>query len=216
MGNCYMVGFNEVLVVLGGCCGFDYKQYVFGGWVWVWWCIFDIQRIFLEIMMLQFCCEDVEMVEGVVLIVMGVVQVKIMMEKEFLVVVCEQFLGKNVQDIKNVVLQILEGYLCFIFGILIVEQIYQDWDQFVKLVWEVVVFDVGCMGIEIFSFIIKDVYDKVDYLSFLGKMQIVVVQRDVDIGVVEVEWDVGIWEVECKKEMLDVKFMVDIKIVDFK
>jgi hypothetical protein len=42
--------------------------------------------------------------------------VKIMTEKELLAVACEQFLGKNVQDIKNVVLQTLEGHLRSILG----------------------------------------------------------------------------------------------------
>lgn len=39
-----------------------------------------------------------------------------MTEKELLAVACEQFLGKNVQDVKNVVLQTLEGHLRSILG----------------------------------------------------------------------------------------------------
>uniref|UniRef100_A0A8C6DC21 Flotillin n=1 Tax=Moschus moschiferus TaxID=68415 RepID=A0A8C6DC21_MOSMO len=144
------------------------------------------------------------------------VNVKIMTEKELLAVACEQFLGKSVQDIKNVVLQTLEGHLRSILGTLTVEQIYQDRDQFAKLVREVAAPDVGRMGIEILSFTIKDVYDKVDYLSSLGKTQTAVVQRDADIGVAEAERDAGIREAECKKEMLDVKFMADTKIADSK
>jgi len=201
-------------------------------------------------MTLQPRCEDVETAEGVALTVTGVAQVKIMTEKELLAVACEQFLGKNVQDIKNVVLQTLEGHLRSILGTLTVEQIYQDRDQFAKLVREVAAPDVGRMGIEILSFTIKDVYDKVDYLSSLGKTQTAVVQRDADIGVAEAERDAGIrvhglffppprtgnlrgggtlvaWgilstcpsgcqEAECKKEMLDVKFMADTKIADSK
>ncbi|OWK15065.1 FLOT2, partial [Cervus elaphus hippelaphus] len=262
-----------------GCCGSDYKQYVFGGWAWAWWCISDTKRlslevmtilcrcenietsegvplfvtgvaqvitrllpplyltsslpalrgpgrlqmdslflkaISLEIMTLQPRCEDVETAEGVALTVTGVAQVKIMTEKELLAVACEQFLGKSVQDIKNVVLQTLEGHLRSILGTLTVEQIYQDRDQFAKLVREVAAPDVGRMGIEILSFTIKDVYDKVDYLSSLGKTQTAVVQRDADIGVAEAERDAGIREAECKKEMLDVKFMADTKIADSK
>uniref|UniRef100_A0A8C0BUX2 Flotillin n=1 Tax=Buteo japonicus TaxID=224669 RepID=A0A8C0BUX2_9AVES len=97
---------------------------------------------------------------------------------------------------------------------LTVEQIYQDRDQFAKLVREVAAPDVGRMGIEILSFTIKDVYDKVDYLSSLGKTQTAAVRRDADIGVAEAERDAGIREAECKKEMLDVKFMADTKIAD--
>ncbi|XP_072834784.1 flotillin-2 isoform X1 [Pogona vitticeps] len=216
MGNCHTVGPNEALVVSGGCCGSDNKQYIYGGWAWAWWCISDTQRISLEIMTLQPRCEDVETAEGVALTVTGVAQVKIMTEKELLAVACEQFLGKNVQDIKNVVLQTLEGHLRSILGTLTVEQIYQDRDQFAKLVREVAAPDVGRMGIEILSFTIKDVYDKVSYLSSLGKTQTAVVQRDADIGVAEAERDAGIREAECKKEMLDVKFLADTKVADSK
>ncbi|XP_017590652.1 PREDICTED: flotillin-2 [Corvus brachyrhynchos] len=200
----------------GGCCGSDEKQYVYGGWAWAWWCITDTQRVSLEVLTILCRCENVETSEGVPLYVTGVAQVKIMTEKELLAVACEQFLGKNVQDVKNVVLQTLEGHLRSILGTLTVEQIYQDRDQFAKLVREVAAPDVGRMGIEILSFTIKDVYDKVDYLSSLGKTQIAAVQRDADIGVAEAERDAGIREAECKREMLDVKFMADTKIADSK
>ncbi|XP_058854164.1 flotillin-2a isoform X1 [Acipenser ruthenus] len=216
MGNCHTVGPNEALVVSGGCCGSDNKQYVVGGWAWAWWCIADTQRITLEIMTLGPKCEDVETAEGVALTVTGVAQVKIMTDQELLGVACEQFLGKNVREIKAVVLQTLEGHLRSILGTLTVEQIYQDRDQFAKLVREVAAPDVGRMGIEILSFTIKDVYDKVEYLSSLGKSQTAAVQRDADIGVAEAERDAGIREAECKKEMMDIKFQADTKMADSK
>ncbi|KAI3353962.1 hypothetical protein L3Q82_018459, partial [Scortum barcoo] len=199
-----------------GCCGSDTKTYAVGGWAWAWWLISDTQRITLEIMTLQPRCEDVETAEGVAITVTGVAQVKVMTEQDLLAVACEQFLGKSVMEIKAVVLQTLEGHLRSILGTLTVEQIYQDRDQFAKLVREVAAPDVGRMGIEILSFTIKDVYDKLDYLSSLGKTQTAAVQRDADIGVAEAERDAGIREAECKKEMMDVKFQADTKMADSK
>uniref|UniRef100_UPI00398EFABE flotillin-2-like isoform X1 n=2 Tax=Pristiophorus japonicus TaxID=55135 RepID=UPI00398EFABE len=216
MGNCYTVGPNEALVVSGGCCGSDQKQYVIGGWAWGWWCVSQSQRISLEIMTLQPKCEDVETAEGVALTVTGVAQVKVMTEMELLAVACEQFLGKSVQETKSVVLQTLEGHLRSILGTLTVEAIYQDRDQFAQLVREVASPDVGRMGIEILSFTIKDVYDKVEYLSSLGKSQTAIVQRDAEIGVAEAERDAGIREAECKKEAMDVKYSADTKMADSK
>lgn len=216
MGNCYTVGPNEALVVSGGCCGSDHKQYVIGGWAWAWWCVSQAQRISLEIMTLQPKCEDVETAEGVALTVTGVAQVKVMTDLELLAVACEQFLGKSVMETKSVVLQTLEGHLRAILGTLTVEAIYQDRDQFAQLVREVASPDVGRMGIEILSFTIKDVYDKVEYLSSLGKAQTAVVQRDAEIGVVEAERDAGIREAECKKEAMDVKYSADTKMADSK
>ncbi|XP_051786788.1 flotillin-2a isoform X2 [Erpetoichthys calabaricus] len=216
MGNCNTVGPNEALVVSGGCCGSDQKVYVVGGWAWSWWFISDAQRVSLEVMTVLCRCENIETLEGVPLGVTGVAQVKVMTEKELLAVACEQFLGKSVQEIKNVVLQTLEGHLRSILGTLTVEQIYQDRDQFAKLVREVAAPDVGRMGIEILSFTIKDVYDKVEYLSSLGKTQTAAVQKDADIGVAEADRDAGIKEAECKKEMMDIKFLADTKMADSK
>uniref|UniRef100_A0A8C2X327 Flotillin n=1 Tax=Cyclopterus lumpus TaxID=8103 RepID=A0A8C2X327_CYCLU len=225
MGSCLTVGPNEALVVSGDCCSSDAKTYAVGGWAWAWCLISDTQslllscsfcRITLEIMTLQPRCEDVETAEGVAITVTGVAQVKVMTEHDLLAVACEQFLGKSVVEIKAVVLQTLEGHLRSILGTLTVEQIYQDRDQFAKLVREVASPDVGRMGIEILSFTIKDVYDKLDYLSSLGKAQTAAVQRDADIGVAEAERDAGIREAECKREMMDVKFQADTKMADSK
>ncbi|XP_032901711.1 flotillin-2 isoform X3 [Amblyraja radiata] len=143
-------------------------------------------------------------------------EVKVMTDLELLAVACEQFLGKSVMETKSVVLQTLEGHLRAILGTLTVEAIYQDRDQFAQLVREVAAPDVGRMGIEILSFTIKDVYDKVEYLSSLGKAQTAVVQRDAEIGVVEAERDAGIREAECKKETMDVKYSADTKMADSK
>lgn len=43
-----------------------------------------------------------------------------------------------------------------------------------------------------FCLCFQDVYDKLDYLSSLGKTQTAAVQRDADIGVAEAERDAGI------------------------
>uniref|UniRef100_A0A8C1IXM9 Flotillin n=1 Tax=Cyprinus carpio TaxID=7962 RepID=A0A8C1IXM9_CYPCA len=205
-----------VSIFSGGCCGSDEKTYTVGGWAWAWWLITDIQKLSLEIMTILCRCENIETSEGVPLDVTGVAQVKVMNDKELLGYACEQFLGKTVVEIRSVILQTLEGHLRSILGTLTVEQIYQDRDQFAKLVREVAAPDVGRMGIEILSFTIKDVYDKVDYLSSLGKSQTAAVQRDADIGVAEAERDAGIREADCKKEMMDVKFQADTRMADSK
>ena len=67
-----------------------------------------------------------------------------------------------------------------------------DRDTFASLVREVASPDVGRMGIEILSFTIKDIYDKVNYLDSLGITQTANVKRDADIGVAEANRDAGI------------------------
>lgn len=61
-------------------------------------------------------CEHVETAQGVPLTVTGVAQCKVMTEKEFLATAAEQFLGKDVDHIKSVILQTLEGHLRAILG----------------------------------------------------------------------------------------------------
>lgn len=60
--------------------------------------------------------ECVETSTGVALTVTGVAQCKIMNEDELLTTACEQFLGKDVREIKMTVLQTLEGHLRAIIG----------------------------------------------------------------------------------------------------
>lgn len=208
------MGPNEALVVSGGCCGSTKKVTVVGGWAWAWWLVTDVQRLSLEVMTLNPCCESVETAQGVPLTVTGVAQCKIMKADELLQTASEQFLGKSVKEIKGTILQTLEGHLRAILGTLTVEEVYRDRDQFAALVREVAAPDVGRMGIEILSFTIKDVYDNVQYLTSLGKAQTASVKRDADAGVAEANRDAGIREAECQKSAMDVKYSTDTKIED--
>lgn len=214
MGNIHTVGPNEALIVSGGCCGSMGKKMVVGGWAWAWWLVTDVQRLSLEVMTLTPRCEHVETAQGVPLTVTGVAQCKVMTEKEFLSTAAEQFLGKNVDHIQCVILQTLEGHLRAILGTLSVEEVYRDRDQFASLVREVAAPDIGRMGIEILSFTIKDVFDRVEYLESLGKSRTAAVKRDADIGVAQAERDAGIQEAECEKSAMDVKYGANTKIED--
>ena len=70
-------------------------------------------------------CESVETAKGVAVTVTGVAQVKVIKEDELLKTACEQFLGRNVNDISDILLQTLEGHLRAILGTLTVEEIYK-------------------------------------------------------------------------------------------
>ena len=70
-------------------------------------------------------CEQVETAKGVAITVTGVAQVKVIKEDELLKTACEQFLGKNPDQIADILLQTLEGHLRAILGTLTVESIYK-------------------------------------------------------------------------------------------
>ncbi|XP_065201445.1 flotillin-2 [Planococcus citri] len=214
MGNIYTTGPNQALVVSGGCGRSTTKKTIVGGWAWAWWLVTDVQYISLEVMTLYPVCESVETSQGVPLTVTGVAQCKIMKAEELLQTACEQFLGKSTEEIKATILQTLEGHLRAILGTLTVEEVYKDRDQFATLVREVAAPDVGRMGIEILSFTIKDIFDKVQYLSSLGKAQTAIVKRDAHVGVAQAIRDAGIREAECEKSAMDIKYNTDTKIED--
>jgi len=214
MGNIHTVGPNEALVVSGGCFGQRAKRTIVGGWAWAWACVSDVQSISLEIMTLNPKCESVETAKGVAVTVTGVAQVKVIKEDDLLKTACEQFLGKDASEIEDILLQTLEGHLRAILGTLTVEEIYKDRDTFAGLVREVAAPDVGRMGIEILSFTIKDIEDKVGYLDSLGKTQTAAVRREADIGVAEASRDAGIKEAECDRERQDARFKADTLIAD--
>ncbi|XP_068226167.1 flotillin-2 [Palaemon carinicauda] len=214
MGNIHIAGPNEALVVSGGCCGATSKKTIVGGWAWAWWFVTDVQRLSLEVITLNPRCENVETSLGVQVTVTGVAQVKVMKEEKVLKIASEQFLGMPAEEIKGTILMTLEGHLRAILATLTVEEVYRDRDQFASLVREVAGMDVGRMGIEILSFTIKDVYDRVDYLSSLGKAQTAAVKRDADIGVAQANRDAGIREAEAEKSAMDVKYNTDTKIED--
>uniref|UniRef100_A0A1I8I5C3 PHB domain-containing protein n=2 Tax=Macrostomum lignano TaxID=282301 RepID=A0A1I8I5C3_9PLAT len=204
MGNIHTVGPNEALVISGGCCGDQSVRTVIGGWGWAWWWVTEVQTLTLEVMTLTPVCENVETSEGVPVTVTGVAQIKVMTDSELLQTACQQFLGKSRREIENSILQTMEGHLRAILGTLSVESIYKDRDRFADLVREMAAPDVGRMGIEILSFTIKDVYDKVEYLNSLGRTQVANVKRDADIGVAQAERDAGIKEAESERARLDV------------
>ena len=55
-----------------------------------------------------------------------------MKEHDLLQTASEQFLGNSVNEIKETVLQTLEGHLRAILGAMTVEEIYRDREQFAK------------------------------------------------------------------------------------
>ena len=77
---------------------------------------FCLHRLSLEVMTLNPRCESVETSKGVPLTVTGVAQVKVMTEEGLLAQACEQFIGRSIKEIENIVLQTLEGHLRAILG----------------------------------------------------------------------------------------------------
>ena len=84
-------------------------KYVAGGRVWVWPFIQQIDRLPLNTMMLEVHSSRVYTQKGVSISVNGTAQVKIQgQSQEMLSAAAQQFLGKTVDEIRQVALETLE------------------------------------------------------------------------------------------------------------
>ncbi|XP_075230277.1 flotillin-2-like [Lycorma delicatula] len=205
MGKIYTVGPNKAVVIAGGTRRTNKKIKVAGS-IYCPSYLAKASLLSLNLMTLNPVCYDVETVQGVPLNVSAIAQCKIMNSPEFLLIAAEQFLGKPHHEIESAILNTLEGHLRAILGTLTVEETYQDRKKFAILVREVAGNDVAKMGIQIISFVIKDISDNVGYLSALGKSRIAAAKRDAEIGIAYAERDAGIREAECEKESNSVRY----------
>ena len=197
MSGFHKVGPNEALIVSGG--GKEPKIIV-GGRKFVLPFVQKAQRLSLEIMTLNVNTAKVYTAEGVAVSVDGVAQVKVGSGEEAIRTAAEQFIGKKPGEIADVALQTLEGQQRAILGTMTVEQIFKDRVAFAERVREVASTDMSRLGLEIRSFVVRDIQDEQGYLEALGVRRTAEVKRDAAIGEAQASRDAAIGEAEAKRD----------------
>jgi len=170
-----------------------------GGGAFIFPLLERVDLMSLEVMTLDITTPEIYTKPGVPIVVDGVAQVKIRGDETSIRTAAEQFLGKTVNQIKEVALQTVEGHLRAIIGTLTVEEIYRNRDQFASSVQEVAVSDMANMGLEIVSFTLKDIRDSHGYLDALGKPGIADVKRDAVIAQADADRDAAIRSAEARQ-----------------
>ncbi|RWS01921.1 Flotillin-1-like protein [Dinothrombium tinctorium] len=204
-------GPNEALVV-SGCCH-SRPLMVPGGRVFVWPVIQKVQKISLNTMTLTIESPRVYTQQGVPISVTGIAQVKIQGQNaDMLRAACEQFLGKNEQEIMNVARETLEGHQRAIMASMTVEEIYKNRKKFSKKVFEVASSDLVDMGFTVVSYTIKDISDEEGYLKALGLARTSEVKRDARIGEAEAKRDALIKEALAEEEKMASRYQNDAEI----
>merc|ERR1719300_404491 len=92
--------------------------------------------------------ERVETADDVLTTATGIAKVKIMEQPELLATAIEHFLYKREFEIKDVILQYIEGHFRALLGTQKKKDIYEDKDASVELVLQVVAPDLGKLGVE--------------------------------------------------------------------
>ena len=171
-----------------------------GGRKFVFPIVQKAQYLSLEIMTLTVNTAKVYTSEGVAVTVDGIAQVKVGRSEEAIRTAMQQFLDKRPTEIADIALQTLEGQQRAILGTMTVEQIYQDRVAFAERVREVAAADMTNMGMEIVSFVVRDIQDEQGYLEALGVRRTEEVKRDATIGQAEANRDAAIGQAEAKRD----------------
>jgi flotillin len=196
------VGPNQVLVISGrrremvhpvtGTVEHVGFRVVKGGGTFILPVLERVDILSMEILTIEVEVPNVYTVEGVPVSVDGVAQIKIRGEDVSIYTAAEQFLSKGPEGIVHVAHETLAGHLRGILGMLTVEEIYKDRDAFAQKVLEVSGTDLANMGLEIVSFVIKDIRDEKEYLESLGRTRTAEVKRDAVKGEAEAQRDATI------------------------
>lgn len=159
-------GPNEVMVVSG--LGRSKPTYVIGGWVFVLPKLQRIQRLSLNIITISVESMDVRTAEGIIISAKGVAQVKVFSEvPELLVRAVENFLGKSLEEIGDIVKETLQGHQRSVIVNRKLEDIYFNREETATLVFETAAPDLGRMGICIDGYTIPDVWDGEGHIKAL-------------------------------------------------
>ena len=154
----------------------------------------------MEILTIEVEVRKVYTIEGVPVDTDGVAQIKIRGEDTAIYTAAEQFLSKGPEGIVYVAHETLAGHLRAILGMLTVEEIYRDRDAFAQKVLEVSGGDLANMGLEIVSFVIKDIRDDKEYLESLGRTRTAEVKRDAVKGEAEAQRDATIAQAHAARD----------------
>ena len=114
--------------------------------------------------------------------IMSVTQVKVSSEKSALYVAAEHLLHKSNAEINEIAMKTLEGHVRGVCATMTIEAINSDRELISSSIQTQATGDLLNMGIEIRSFVIKEIEDEHGYLDALGVKRTEEVKRDARIG----------------------------------
>jgi flotillin len=144
--------------------------------------------------------QDLYTKQGVAVTVEAVAQIKVKSDPESIRTAAEQFLNKTPQIREGLIRLVMEGHLRGIIGQLTVEEIVKQPEMVAERMRSTCADDMNKMGLEVISFTIKEVKDKNDYITNMGRPDIARIKRDADIAAAEAERDTAIRRAVAKRE----------------
>ena len=130
----------------------------------------------------------------------AVAQVKISSDEATLNTAAENLLGKTEQQVDEIALKTLEGHVRGVCATLTVEEVNSDRDAIASKILGMAGNDLRNMGIEIRSFVIKEIEDAQGYLDALGVKRTEEVKRDARMGKAGANREATIAEAQAAQE----------------
>ena len=125
--------------------------------------------------------QDLYTRQGVAVTVEAVAQIKVKSDPESILTAAEQFLTKSDEEREGLIRLVMEGHLRGIIGQLTVEEIVKQPEMVGDRMRATCADDMNKMGLEVISFTIKEVRDKNEYITNMGRPDIARIKRD-EIG----------------------------------
>ncbi|MBV9032961.1 MAG: flotillin family protein, partial [Acidobacteriaceae bacterium] len=153
--------------------------------------------------------QDLYTKQGVAVTVEAVAQIKVKSDPESIQTAAEQFLTKTDQAREGLIRLVMEGHLRGIIGQLSVEQIVKEPEMVGDRMRATCADDMSKMGLEVVSFTIKEVRDKNEYITNMGRPDVARIRRDADVAAAEAERDTAIKRAEAMRAAAVAKAQAD-------
>src|SRR6201989_1829108 len=153
--------------------------------------------------------QDLYTKQGVAVTVEAVAQIKVRSDQESILTAAEQFLTKAPVQREGLIRLVMEGHLRGIIGELTVEQIVKEPEMVADRMRATCADDMSKMGLEVVSFTIKEVRDKNEYITNMGRPDIVRIKRDADVASAEADRDTAIKRALAQRESAVAKAQAD-------
>ena len=147
--------------------------------------------------------------QGVAVTVEAVAQIKVKNDKESILTSAEQFLTKRPEQREGLIRLVMEGHLRGIIGQLTVEQIVKEPEMVGDRMRSTCAEDMSKMGLEVVSFTIKEVRDKNDYITNMGRPDIARIKRDAEVAAAEADRDIAIKRADATRAAATAKAQAD-------
>ncbi|HEY4979663.1 MAG TPA: SPFH domain-containing protein [Candidatus Acidoferrum sp.] len=147
--------------------------------------------------------------QGVALTVEAVAQLKVKSDPVSIRTAAEQFLTKAPDQREGLIRLVMEGHLRGIIGQLTVEQIVKEPEMVGGRMRSTCADDMSKMGLEVVSFTLKEVRDKNEYITNMGRPDIARIKRDAEVATAEADRDIAIKRAEASRSSAIAKAQAD-------